>query len=90
MIQRISESISVILSCGKPSGPDPVGAKPISLTWQNRDYIITQQGLHHTYRSGRTLHHIYSVLAGDLFFRLNLNADTLNWTLEEISDGLPD
>lgn len=89
MIQRISESISVILSCSTPSGPGPVGVKPISLTWQNRDYIVTQQGLHHTYRSGRTLHHIYSVLAGDLFFRLNLNTDTLRWTLEEISDGLP-
>ena len=25
-----------------------------------------------------------------LFFRLNLNADTLHWTLEEVSDGLPD
>ena len=22
--------------------------------------------------------------------RLNLNADTLSWTLEEVSDGLPD
>jgi len=25
-----------------------------------------------------------------LFFRLNLNADNLSWTLEEVSDGLPD
>lgn len=25
-----------------------------------------------------------------LFFRLNLNADSLSWTLEEVSDGLPD
>lgn len=25
-----------------------------------------------------------------LFFRLNLNTDNLSWTLEEVSDGLPD
>ena len=27
---------------------------------------------------------------GALFFRLNLNTDSLAWTLEEVSDGLPD
>jgi hypothetical protein len=90
MIQTISEPVSVILTCPGPSRSDLVGPRPLSLTWQNRDYIVTKQGLHHTYRSGRTLHHIYSVLAGDLFFRLNLNTDTLRWTLEEVSDGLPD
>lgn len=90
MIQIIAEPVSVILSCQKPSRCNPVGVKPISLTWQNRDHIITQQGLHHTTRTGRTLHHVFSVVSGDLFFRLNLNTDTLNWTLEEVSDGLPD
>jgi hypothetical protein len=46
--------------------------------------------LHHTFRSGRTLFHVFSVASKSLFFRLVLNTDTLFWRLEEISDGLPD
>ncbi|MFH1244712.1 MAG: hypothetical protein V1487_04065 [bacterium] len=79
MIQKLSEPVSVIFS-----------HQPLFLRWSTRDYHVSQIGLHHTFRDGRVLHHIYSVLAGDLFFRLNLNTDTLHWTLEEVSDGLPD
>jgi len=84
MLQILSEPIDVIMSS--------VGARhasPVSLCWHNRDYPVTQVGLHHTVRLGRVLHHIFSVTSHDLFFRLNLNTETLHWTLEEISDGLP-
>jgi len=79
MIQRISELIDVTFH-----------KIPLSLTWKNRDYQIIKLGLHHTYHDGITRHHVFSVVSHDLFFRLNLNADNLSWTLEEVSDGLPD
>lgn len=79
MIQKVAKPIAVTFT-----------HQPISLSWSAHDYRVSQVGLHHTFRDGRTLHHIYSVVAGDLFFRLNLNTETLHWTLEEISDGLPD
>jgi len=79
MIQRISETCDVVFH-----------KIPISLTWFGRTYPIIKLGLHHTYREGLTRHHIFSVVGGNLFFRLNLNTDTLSWTLEEVSDGLPD
>ena len=79
MIQRISERCDVIFH-----------KIPISLTWSGRTYQVLKLGLHHTYRDGVTRHHIFSVVSRDLFFRLNLNTDNLNWTLEEVSDGLPD
>ncbi len=87
MIQRISEKISVILSTSVGANPC---VRPISIEWSGRDYPVSQVGLRHTYKDGNTRHHIFSVVADDLFFRLNLNADTLHWTLEEVSDGLPD
>jgi hypothetical protein len=68
MIQKIAEPISVIFS-----------SRPLSLHWSARDYRVSQIGLHHTFRDGRILHHIYSV-AGDLFL-LNLDTETLHWTL---------
>ncbi len=79
MIQRISEPVDVIFH-----------KSPTSLTWSGRTYPVLKIGLRHTYREGLTRHHIFSVVSHNLFFRLNLNADNLSWTLEEISDGLPD
>jgi hypothetical protein len=61
---------------------------PLKLKWQGRYYHPIILGLHHTVRVGRTLHHIFSVSDDTLCFRLNLNTDSLAWTLEEISDGM--
>ena len=79
MIQRISEPVDVVFH-----------KIPISVTWSGRTYPIVKLGLRHTYRDGLTRHHVFSVVSHDLFFRLNLNTDNLIWTLEEVSDGLPD
>lgn len=71
---------------------EPVGAKvfPTKIRWDGRVYSVTKVGLHHNFRIGRTLHHVFSVLCQETFFKLNLNTDTLSWRLEEVSDGLPD
>lgn len=63
---------------------------PKHLMWQGRLHTITQVGLHHTYRFGRTLIHVFSVTDGTTFFRLELNTETLHWFLTEVSDGQPD
>ncbi len=102
MIQRISEPVSVVTTYNATTR----SVRPISLEWSRRTYPVLQVGLRHTYREGITRHHVFSVVArtgntespakpeakwdGALFFRLNLNADNLSWTLEEVSDGLPD
>ncbi len=86
MIQRISEPVSVITGYNA----DARSVRPLSLKWGHHEYSVSQVGLRHTYRDGITRHHIFSVVGGNLFFRLNLNADNLSWTLEEVSDGLPD
>ena len=59
---------------------------PRKLLWNGREYFITKVGLHHTFRQGQTLYHVFSVASNSLFFRLSLNTDNLFWTLEEISD----
>ncbi len=86
MIQRISEPVSVVTAFDANAR----ATRPISLQWSRHTYPVTQVGLRHTYREGITRHHVFSVVSSSLFFRLNLNADSLHWTLEEVSDGLPD
>jgi len=82
MIQSLSAPISVDIHYDHHSRT----FRPIQVTWEGRDYPILKLGLHHTYRAGRTLHHVFSVSSQTLFFRLSLNTDTLNWTLEELAD----
>ncbi len=85
MIQNISESISVsfVFDSQKRS------VEPKVLVWNKKLYTVKKVGLHHKFRQGRTLYHVFSVASKNLFFRLVLNTESLHWQLEEISDGLP-
>lgn len=65
-------------------------AYPKWIVWNNRLYSIRKIGLHHTYREGRTLYHVFSAVSKTLFFRLILNTDNLHWKLEEIADNEKD
>jgi hypothetical protein len=59
---------------------------PKYLTWKGRSHNITQVGLHHHFRTGNTLYHIFSVTSETIFMRLKLDTDNLSWTLEEIEN----
>jgi hypothetical protein len=83
MIQKISAPISVALVYDHKKRE----VKPIKVLWENHPYLIKHIGLHHTYRHGRTLFHVFSVESESLFFRLVLNTDSLGWMIEEIADG---
>lgn len=63
--------------------------EPKVFVWQNKKYWVKQIGLHHTYRQGRKLVHVYSLTANNLFFRLELDSESLIWKLVEVADGLP-
>lgn len=78
MTQKLYEKVSVVLASTGPK----------SVTWNNREYIIEKIGLHHTFKKGNTLFHVFSVSTQSLFLRLNLNTQNLQWALTEVSDGL--
>lgn len=63
-------------------------AFPWRLKWRGRIYTVTKIGYHHTRESGSALYHIFSVSAGNLYFRLSLNTTTLFWTLEDTMDSM--
>ena len=60
---------------------------PQKVLWKNREYVIQKVGLHHVFRQGKTLFHVFSVATENLFMRLVLDTDTLHWKLEEIADA---
>ncbi|MDO8451611.1 MAG: hypothetical protein Q7S76_01955 [bacterium] len=61
---------------------------PTSLYWRGRRHTISQIGLHHVVRDGRTLLHIFSVTDGEAFFKLQFDTEMLTWKLLEIADGI--
>lgn len=83
MIQKISTPVSVVSVFNHKKRT----IYPTKILWESKVYEITKVGLHHTYREGRTLYHVFSVESSTLSFRLILDTDTLFWKLEEISDG---
>jgi hypothetical protein len=83
MIQKIQSPISVNLVFDHKRR----SVYPKYIFWDGKTYQVTKIGLHHTYRLGRTLYHVFSVETPDLFFRLVLDTDTLHWKVEEIADG---
>ena len=85
MITKLCVPVSVLLVFDGKTGK----VLPRRIIWKERVYPVVKLGLHHTYRQGCTLYHVFSVASKTLFFRLVLNTDNLHWKLEEISDGLP-
>jgi len=86
MIQKVSAPVSVNLKYDSRKRQ----VLPEFIQWDGKSYPVTKLGYHHTYRSGKTLMHVFSVESPSLFFKINLNTDNLQWTLEEISDGEAD
>lgn len=85
MTQRVNAPVSVILAFDHKAHL----VYPMKVYWEGRPYKVVKVGLHHTYRTGKTLFHVFSITTETLFFRLVLDTDNLSWKLEEISDGLP-
>jgi hypothetical protein len=85
MIEKIKAPVSVSLIFNHKTR----STYPSSLRWDGKTYKINKIGMHHTYRTGRTLIHVFSVESDTLFFRIVLNTESLHWSLEEIADGLP-
>ena len=77
MLQTISEPVTVGMS-----------DRPHWVKWKTRVYRVDRVGFHHSFWQGRTLIHIFSVIAGQTFLKLSFNSESLAWKLEEIDDGV--
>jgi len=86
MIEKIKTPVSVNLVFNHKKRK----VFPSEIVWEGKAYPVVKVGFHHSFRQGRTLYHVFSVAAKSMFFRLVLDTETLFWSLEEVSDGLPD
>lgn len=83
MLQKINASVSVLTNFQASTGK----TIPRAILWNKRVHKVTKIGLHHTFREGRTLYHVFSVASKTIFFRLILNTENLHWKLDQIADS---
>jgi hypothetical protein len=63
---------------------------PKKVRWQGKVYDITECGVWNPRRKGREFHHFITAATNAICFYLDVNAETMRWTLLETSDGLAD
>ena len=59
--------------------------QPHRLSWNNQDYTLGKVDFWHKTKRGDTLIHHFSIAdtLGQVYFKLALNTDSLQWTIEE-------
>lgn len=85
MIETIYEKIEVVLIFRL--NPHPV-TQIYKIKWRGKHYTIATQAYHHKVWDGRTRFHKFAVSSGNLDFRLSYDTESLQWLLEEVSDGI--
>lgn len=83
MLEKINEKVSVLSLYNHEKNR----FLPYKMRWRLRDYFIKSLAYYHKVREGRNLFHVFHVTDGNLDFKIRLDAENLNWILEEISDG---
>lgn len=82
MFERINETVNVIASfSSKTKGISHV--VPHIMEWRGKRYRMETFGLYHPARQGNKNIHVFQFSAGPSAFRLELDPETLVWTLTE-------
>lgn len=61
---------------------------PWKIKWNQRVYTLRFVDFHHLVRDENTLFHVFGVTDGSVFFRLRFNTETLQWFLEDMTEGV--
>lgn len=86
MVEKINQPVDVLASFGTRKN-GAVRVTPHAIRWQKTLYKIEQFGLYHPERRGQKRVHIFSFSSGATTFRVELDPDSLEWTLAEVFYG---
>ncbi len=86
MREKLHDQVEVLASfkCGPRK---TIRVIPHLMNWQGRRYPLEKMGLYHPERRGTKKIHIFSFSSGPTAFRLELDPETLEWTLVEAFYG---
>lgn len=65
-------------------GDNAVRVMPVKMKYRARDIVFTELGLRHPTVQGRRMLHVFDMSDGTSNYRLELDAESLSWTLVTI------
>ena len=83
MTESHNDIVSVLASFA-PGPKNTVRVTPHVLKWRGRRYRLGIMGLYHPERRGTKQVHIFEFSCGTIKFRVELDPDTLVWTVVEV------
>lgn len=83
MAEKIREPVSVSVIFDHKKRKTLVS----KVLWNNKVYKTSKQGLHHTYKKGGTVMHVFTAATDTISFRLILDSSSLIWTLDQAYDS---
>lgn len=81
--EKINQKVSVV----SMFDTEEQCSMPLKMKWQDHEYNMRKLWYHHTYKRGRTLMHVFQVTDGSNDYRLQMDSEKLEWTLEEVVYG---
>lgn len=82
MREECNDLVSVLASFA-PGPRNVMRVTPHVLKWRGKRYRLQTMGLYHPERRGAKRVHIFSFSSGSTAFRVELDPETLQWTLKE-------
>ena len=86
MTDAINEPVAVLVSFNRGQN-GVVKVVPQAMQWRGKRYVLEKMGLHHPEKRGNKKLHVFSFSSGPTTFRLELDPETLEWTLAEAFYG---
>lgn len=86
MLRTVRVPVAALIVSGKERGK----VRPYAIEWEGKRYRVERLGFYHSYRKGTRKIHVFSVSTATLDMRLEVDSETFECFLTEISDGLAD
>jgi hypothetical protein len=83
MNEKVDDPVGVLASFA-PGPRNTVRVVPQAIRWRGRRYRLGTMGLYHPERRGVKQIHIFEFSSGTIKFRLELDPETLAWTVVEV------
>jgi hypothetical protein len=83
MREELNDQVSVLASFA-PGPKRTMRVTPHILKWQGRRYKLGTMGLYHPERRGEKRIHIFEFSCESIKFRLELDPESLEWTVTEV------
>ena len=87
MREECHDQVSVLASFAPGIRGAAVRIVPHVMQWRGKRWRVETMGLYHPERRGVKRVHVFGFSSGETAFRLELDPDTLEWTLTEVFYG---